>query len=126
MSGCDALIAVVDDESPVRAMLGRLLRLADFQVAAFASGQAFLDSGAAQHAACAILDIHMPGLTGFEVQARMRLAHSRVPVVFITASDDDSLDRSARESGASGLLRKPFSRDELLDAIGVARRTRDP
>jgi len=122
------MIAVVDDETSVRAMLGRVLRLANFQVAAFASGEAFLDSAAAQNAACAILDIHMPGLTGFDVQVRLREAHSRVPVVFITASDEASLDRSAAEAGAVSLLRKPFSSDKLLEAIGVAlgKRIREP
>jgi FixJ family two-component response regulator len=114
------LIAVVDDESSVRTMLGRLLRLADYRVSAFASGEDFLASLAVQRPACAVLDIHMPGLTGLDVQQRMRATRSRIPVVFITASDDVALDRSAFEAGAVRLLRKPFSSDELLKAIGMA------
>jgi FixJ family two-component response regulator len=116
----DPVIAVVDDESPVRGMLGRLLRLADYQVSAFASGDDFLASLASRIPACAILDIHMPGLSGLDVQARLRAANLPIPVVFITASDDTALDDSASEAGAVGLLRKPFSSAALLEAIGVA------
>jgi len=117
------VIAVVDDESPVRTMLGRVLRLADYRVTAFASGEEFRDSLTALPA-CAILDVHMPGLSGLDVQSRMRAAHIEVPIVFITASDDVALDRSALEAGAVCLLRKPFSSDELLDAIDAALRSK--
>lgn len=123
MVNADPFIAVVDDESPVRTMLGRLLRLADYRVTAFASGEEFLASLTARLAACAILDVHMPGLSGLDVQSRMRAAHIEVPVVFITASDDLALDRSALEAGAECLLRKPFSSDELLAAVDAALRS---
>jgi FixJ family two-component response regulator len=66
----------------------------------------------------------MPGLSGFDVQARMRATNIEVPVVFITASDDRALDRLALEAGAVDLLRKPFSSDELLKAIGAALRSK--
>jgi len=118
------LIAVVDDESPVRTMLGRVLRLADYRTTAFASGEEFLASLAARLPACAILDVHMPGLSGLEVQSRLRAACIPVPVVFITASDDIDLDRSALDAGGVCLLRKPFSSEVLLDAVGAALRSR--
>jgi FixJ family two-component response regulator len=115
------LIAVVDDESPVRTMLGRLLRLADYRVGEYASGEDFLASlDGPQPPLCAIVDLHMPGLSGFEVQSRLRAAQRKVPVVFITASDDPGLDRLAFALGGSGLLRKPFSSNELLVAIASA------
>ncbi len=120
MASYGPFIAVVDDESAVRSMLGRLLRLANYQVSAFASGDEFLASLNEHSPACAIIDINMPELSGLEVQSRMRAAHIRVPVVLITASDDFDLDRSAMEVGATNLLRKPFSSDELLKAIGIA------
>ena len=124
VASADPFIAVVDDESPVRTMLGRLLRLADHQVTAFASGEEFLASLATQMPACAILDVHMPGLSGFDVQARLCAAHIEVPIVFITASDDLALERLALEAGAVSLLRKPFSNDALLDAVGAALRSK--
>jgi FixJ family two-component response regulator len=111
------LIAVVDDEAPVRTMLRRALRLADYEVATFASGEEFLDALPACSPACAILDIRLPGLSGFEVDQRMRAQNRRVPVVLITASDDPALDRSAAKAGVICLLRKPFSTDTMLAAV---------
>jgi FixJ family two-component response regulator len=115
---------VVDDEVQVRTALGRLLRLADYQVAAFGSGEEFLASLTTRRPDCAILDVHMPGLSGLDVQARLCAAHIEVPVVFITASDDLALDQAVREAGGVTLLRKPFSNDELLDAVGLALRSK--
>ncbi len=113
-------IAVVDDEASVRTALGRLLRLARYDFQAFASGEEFIDSLAMQRPACVLLDIHMPALTGFEVQLRLRAMRIDVPVVFITANDDPSLSRKAAAAGGIRLLRKPFLNAELLEAIEVA------
>jgi len=113
-------VAVVDDEGPVRIALGRLLRLADYDVDAFGSGEEFLASLARRHPACAILDVHLPGLSGLDVQARLRDAQLGIPVVFITASDDKTLDDAAHDSGGVRLLRKPFSSDQLLEAVDIA------
>ncbi len=125
MTSLDPYIAVVDDESPVRTMLSRLLRLADYHVTTFASGEAFLASLAARLPACVVLDVHMPGLSGLEVQSRMRAAHIELPLVFITASDDLALDKAAAAAGSVRLLRKPFSNDELLEAIAMALQSED-
>lgn len=111
---------MVDDEAPVRMALGRLLRLADYEVATFASGEEFLASLEARRPDCVLLDVHMPDLSGFDVQCRLQAAHVDVSVIFITASDDPDLDRLALASGGRMLLRKPFSNDELLAAIGAA------
>jgi FixJ family two-component response regulator len=119
----ESLIAVVDDELPVRTMLGRLLRLADYRVSAYASGEEFLASVALRDTprpSCAILDVHMPGMSGLEVQSHLRAKAVRIPIVMITASDDIALDRAALEAGAVGLLRKPFSNRDLLGAIDAA------
>src|SRR5258706_14173318 len=105
-------------------MLGRVLRLADYRVTAFASGEEFLASLTTQLPACAILDVHMPGLSGLDVQSSMRAGRIELPVVFITARDDLALDRSALEAGGVCLLRKPFSSDQLLDAGAVALRSK--
>ena len=120
MVSSDSLIAVVDDELPVRTMLGRVLRHADYRVATFASGEAFLDSLSTRVPGCAIVDVHMPGLSGFDVEFRLRATQLRIPLVFITASDDAALDRSAAAAGAICLLRKPFASDDLLSAVRIA------
>jgi len=105
-------------------MLGRVLRAADYDVASFDGGDAFLASLVKQVPACVILDVHMPGLGGFEVESRLRAMHRDVPVIFITASDDPSLDQAVRATGREPLLRKPFSSQQLLGAIDAALRAR--
>ena len=119
-------VALVDDEAPVRAALGRLLRLADYAVLSFASGEEFLDSLAAQVPDCVLLDVHMPGLTGLQVQAQLRAAGLDLPVVFITASDDAEIARSALDAGGLCVLHKPFSNAVLIDAVGVALNSKRP
>jgi FixJ family two-component response regulator len=118
-------IALVDDDAPVRVALGRLLRLADYEVVAYASGEEFLAALAECRPDCALLDVHLPGLTGLEVQTRLRSGHAHLPVVFITASEDPAVERDVAEAGDARLLRKPFSNDELLASITAALRSGD-
>ncbi|MEJ8859843.1 response regulator [Variovorax robiniae] len=120
MRSPESFIAVVDDGPPLRVMLGRLLRLAEYRLREYATGGEFLASLRAHMPQCAIVDLHMSSLSGFEVQSRIRAANLQVPVVFITGSDDDALERTALAAGVRNLLRKPFSSDELLEAIGRA------
>ena len=114
------LVAVVDDEVHVRVALGRLLRLADYEVAGHASGEDFLASLAQRMPDCVLLDVNMPGLSGLQVQARLRAERVALPVVFITASDDPTVERSALEAGGLRVLHKPFGNDELLAAVRFA------
>lgn len=120
MSKANALIAVVDDEPPVRTMLRRALRLADYEVATFGSGEEFLAALPTLQPACIVLDIRMPALSGFDVERRMREMNVRPPLILITASDDAAIDRSAAGVCAVRLLRKPFSTDALLAAVREA------
>lgn len=113
-------VALVDDEAPVRSALGRLLRLADYTVLPFASGGEFLQSLVARVPDCVLLDVHMPGLSGLQVQQSLRESGRALPVVFITASDDEAIERSALAAGARGVLHKPFSGEQLLAAVGAA------
>jgi len=114
------LVAVVDDETQVRVALGRLLRLEGYQVAPFESGDAFLSSLGQRVPACVLLDVNMPGLSGLQVQARLLADRVALPVVFITASDDPTIDRLALEAGGLRVLHKPFGNDELLAAVRFA------
>jgi len=115
-------IAVVDDEASVRTALRRLLRLAGYEVSVFSSGEEFIDSLAMQRPACALLDIHLPAMTGFDVQARLRAMPIHLPVVFITASSDPLLSQKVATEVGIRLLRKPFSNSELLGAVELALR----
>lgn len=118
---CDnLLIAVVDDESSVRVMLRRVLRLAKYEVQVFENGQAFLDAIASHRPSCAVIDVHMDGLSGLDVSQRIQSAGMHMPIVLITASDDPAIDLAAVQVGAQCLLRKPFSSEALLAAISDA------
>ena len=113
-------VAVVDDEEPVRIALGRLLRLGDYEVDSFPSGEEFLASLATRRPACVILDIQLPGLSGFDVRTSLREAGEDIPIVFITANEHLELTPAASDGGAVRLLQKPFSNAKLLEAIGAA------
>ncbi len=115
-----ARIALLDDEAPVRVALGRLLRLADYEVLAYASGEEFLAALDDCVPDCAVLDVHLPGLTGIQVQRLLQSGTVRFPVVFITASEDAAVERDAREAGGLCVLRKPFSAAQLLASIALA------
>lgn len=114
-------IAIVDDEPRVRTAIGRLLNLADYDVALFASGDEFLGALLSGYPDCAILDIHMPGLSGLDVQAALRAASIDIPVVFITASGDPQVRQRVLATGVD-VLTKPFSNNQLLSAVGTAMR----
>jgi len=101
-------------------MLRRVLRLADYAVAAFSSNDDFLASLARQVPACVILDVHMPLLSGLDVHSRLRAAHPDVPVIYITANDDPALDKIVRDAQGLQLLRKPFPSERLVSAVAAA------
>src|SRR5450755_4600655 len=89
------------DDASVRRALGRLLRLADYDVVGFASGSDFLASFDLRRRDCAVLNVNMPGLSGLEVQSQLRATRMNVPVVFITASDDREVMQTVVKSGPS-------------------------
>lgn len=117
MSKDRPLIAVVDDEESVRIALRRLLRSAGFDVETFSSGAAFLDSLKSHQPDCVILDLHMPQVNGFAVQARLAETHLGLPIVVITGHDSAETRERALASGISAYLRKPMDDQALLDAI---------
>jgi FixJ family two-component response regulator len=110
-------VAIVDDEVPVRTALGRLLRLAHYEVTLFPSGEAFLESLETYSPDCVVLDINLPGMSGLDVQRRLRSVFIVIPAICITSGEDASVARQVLDAGAANLLRKPFSNHELLEAI---------
>jgi FixJ family two-component response regulator len=113
-------VAVVDDEVPVRTALGRLLRLAHYDVTLFPSGEAFLESLETQTPDCVVLDINLPCMSGLDVQRRLRSVSIAIPTICITSGEDASLTREAFSVGVADLLRKPISNHDLLEAIRSA------
>jgi FixJ family two-component response regulator len=111
------LIAIVDDEESVRRALGRLMMSAGYRARVFSSGAEFLTSLATDRPSCVILDLHMPGLSGFELQGRLRDAPQPLPVVVITGHDTPEAQKRAQAGGAVAYLRKPVDDQLLLDAV---------
>ena len=115
-----SLVSVVDDDESVRESLPDLLKEFGFAVQAFDSGEDFLASAYLQQTKCLILDIAMPGMSGPEVQGKLKLLRPEIPIVFITARRDDAVRALLLERGAVECLYKPFSETALLGAIQLA------
>ncbi len=109
-------VAVVDDDPGVLRALYRLLRSANFEVAAYSSGIEFLmaDSGDID---CVVLDLHMPQMSGFDVQARLHQRADSVAVVVLTGDDTPEARSRSLALGARGYLSKPIDEGMLLAAI---------
>ena len=116
-----ALISVVDDDTWVRESLDSLIRSVGQEVRVFASAEEFLNSAHPRKADCLILDVRLPGMSGFDLQHRLVARKFEVPVIFMTAHGYDERARSEASSDWTvAYLTKPFSEDELLDAVQTA------
>lgn len=125
MSKVRPAIAVVDDEESVRKALQRLLRSAGMDVETFPSGTEFLDAMQDRQPNCLVLDLHMPGMNGFQVQAQLAQSGTRLPVVVITGHDTPESRARALAGGAAAYLLKPVDERMLLDTIAAAIARRD-
>ena len=114
------LLAVVDDDADVRVALTRLVSSAGFAVETFASGAEFLSSIRDHEPDCVVLDLHMPEMSGFDVQSALAGGHSAIPVVVITGHDTPESRARAIRLGAKDYLCKPVNDEALLAAIGTA------
>ena len=111
-------IYIVDDDESVRRGLSRLMRSAGFEPRAFGTAESFLGAVSDEVPGCILLDITMPQVTGLEIQERLNRAGVRLPVIAVSARDDDPTRRLAHSLGAEFFLRKPVDDQALLDAIG--------
>ena len=110
-------ISIVDDDASVRRALGRLCKSAGYLVQSFASAEAFLEADSSDETDCLILDVHLPGRSGLQLQADFRATDRCLPIVFVTADEDDRVRSQALERGAVEFLRKPLDSERLLDVI---------
>ncbi|HYS16307.1 MAG TPA: response regulator [Candidatus Binatia bacterium] len=113
------LVYVIDDDESLLRALRRLLGAGGFRVCTFSSAEDFLES-ATSTPGCLVLDVHLGGLSGFELHDRLVAAGRRIPVVFITAHDDAVTRERARRAGAVDYLRKPFNDESLIAGINRA------
>jgi FixJ family two-component response regulator len=114
------LVCVVDDDFLARESTTRLLRSFKFNVKALASAEEFLNSDCLAETACLILDVRMPGMSGLELQRQLAVSNSDLPIIFITAHEDEDQRRQALEAGAVAFLYKPLYGEALLNAIDTA------
>jgi FixJ family two-component response regulator len=115
-----AIVFVVDDDLSVRQGLERLLHSIGWKVETFASAQEFLAHRRENIPSCLVLDVGLPGLSGLDLQKRILEANREIPIVFITGHEDIPTSVRAMKAGAVEFLVKPFSEEDLLDAIQQA------
>lgn len=113
-------ISIVDDDASIRDALKSLMRAVRLNVQAFASAEDFLGSEHSCDTACLILDVSLPGMSGFDLQDRLKRERPEIPIVFITAHSDDASRDRALKNGAIDFLSKPVRSDPLFRAIHTA------
>src|SRR5262245_14777583 len=114
------LISIVDDDPSVVEAIVSLLESVGYAAAGFVSAQDFLNSAELRRTACLILDVRMPGMSGPELQRRLAAENIHTPIIFNTAHGDQEVSAEVLTSGATALLRKPFSQESLLGALRSA------
>jgi FixJ family two-component response regulator len=114
------LVAIVDDDESVQLALRDLIESDGLPALCFSSAEQFLDSQARSKVACLIADIRMPGMSGLELQAKLKVERCRIPVIFITAHGDAEMRIHAMRQGAVEFLSKPFDDAVLLEIVHAA------
>ena len=120
MATAKPIVFVVDDDAWIRESLQTLLRDEGWQSETFASAQEFLDRPRAVVPSCLVLDISLPGLNGLELQKRIAVERTEMPIIFITGHGDIPMSVGAMKAGAVEFLTKPFNDEVLLTAIRQA------
>ena len=114
-------VAVIDDDASLRRSVGRLLNAYGFDAVEYSSAGAFLAHYASTDVACLVLDIDLDGgMSGIELQRKLKEAGSNLPIIFITALEDRRLQIDAVRGGCIAYLRKPFAGSDLVDAVKKA------
>ena len=114
------LVSVVDDDESVRESLPDLLREFGYSVRTFSSAEEFLASDCVDDTKCLILDVVMPGMTGPDLEQKLRSRGPQIPIIFITAQADETVRPRSLELNSVACLLKPFSDTALLEALNAA------
>ena len=115
-----SMVFVVDDDSLIRDALRRLIKSVGLEVETFSSAQDFLQAKKPDAPSCLVLDVRLPGPSGFDLQHQMAEADVNIPIIFITGYGDIPMSVRAMKAGAVEFLAKPFRDQDLLDAISQA------
>lgn len=112
------LVAVIEDDDVARSALGRLLQVGGFEPALFDSAETFIASAAARSWLCLIIDVQLTGMSGIDLQNRLRSEGSNVPVIVLTANRAAVVRERAEQAGCFAFLSKPFSGTAILGMLG--------
>jgi FixJ family two-component response regulator len=113
-------VIVIDDDLSARMAMKRLIGAMGFSVKTFESGLEFLNGELTDTPSCLILDVRMPGLSGLDIQRKMKERGVHIPIIFVTGHGDVQMSVQAMKAGAVDFLTKPFREQDLLDAIWQA------
>ena len=111
------MIAIVDDDDVVREAMKSLMRSLGYNASTFGSADEFLKSEQVSNTSCLITDLHMPELSGVELQDRLIAQGHRIPIIFITGRPDDIARTRAMNAGAVGFLSKPIRHEHLIGCL---------
>jgi FixJ family two-component response regulator len=111
------LIAIVDDDEPMREAIGGLMQSLGYRAETYPSAAEFLNSGDFRRTACLIADVQMPGMTGLELHRHLMTSGNSIPTILVTAFPEDGMRRRALADGVVCCLSKPFDENDLLAAI---------
>jgi FixJ family two-component response regulator len=123
-SAAPLTVILVEDDEGMRTALARVLEIAGFKIASFASAEDCLAANISAEAGCAVCDVQLAGQSGFALARHLAQAGSGFPVIFITAHDSEAARAEAQELGAAAYLPKPFDGRALLRAVREATRGR--
>ena len=114
------MIAIIDDDPSAREATQRLVRSLGHKTQVSSSAEEYLQSENGQQPACLITDLHMPGMSGIDLQDRLIADGCRVPMIFVTAYFEEQVEAQAMEAGAYGFLRKPFDDESFVACLDKA------
>ena len=114
------MIAIVDDDDVVRRAMKSLMRSLGYDASTFGSAEEFLNSEQISRTSCLITDLHMPGLSGLDLQERLIAEGHRIPIIFLTAYPDEDVRMRAMKAGAVAFLSKPCNEGDLLACLDKA------
>ena len=119
-TGVEPVVYVIDDDAGIRAALARLFRSVGLRTELFTSANELMQRKLPPVPSCLVLDVRLPGLSGFELHAELTKAYIYIPIIFVTAYGDIPMSVRAMKGGAVDFLTKPFRDQDMLDAVTAA------
>jgi FixJ family two-component response regulator len=114
------LISIIDDDPSVRVATQSLVRSLGYTAEVYSSAEEYLQSGRVGDSSCVITDLHMPGMSGTDLQNRLMADGHQIPIIFLTAYFEERTHARIMDAGAVGFLRKPFADERLIECLDRA------